>query len=176
MRFFKWLLLGTITLLVGGWVCRGPLFRSIVRYHVVGERAAIKKDGAPGSVAAKVDGILQAALDTTADRLHFSTGRVTSDPRELVPGSAANCIGYAALFAALVEEDLARAELADRYAVQQVVSKLHIGSWNMHSLFDDPFWKDHDIVRITDKATGTTILIDPVLYDVAGIDRVQGGP
>ena len=53
---------------------------------------------------------------------------------------------------------------------------LHIGSWNVHSLFDGPFWKDHDIVRITDKATGTMILVDPVLYDVAGIDRVQGGP
>jgi len=120
-----------------------------------------------------LDAAIEAALVTTVARLHFSAGQVTNDPRKLDPGSPANCIGYAGLFAALLSGHLAQVGLADRYEVEHCIGKLFIGSWDLHSVFDSPFWKDHDVVRIKDRETGAEVLIDPTLYDAIGVGRVR---
>lgn len=65
-------------------------------------------------------------------------------------------------------------ELDKRYRVEHLFGQLHIGSFNIHQLFDSPFWKDHDIVRVTDLEEGSMIYIDPTLYDAIGIGRVRG--
>ena len=155
------------------WLFRGPIYRWSVHYRVVDERASVP---ALTNTTVKVHDLasaIQMALDTTATRLHFSTGKVTNDPGMLIQGSPANCIGYAALCAALVKGHLANAGLGGRFSVVPVVSKLYIMEWDLHTIFRSPFWKDHDVVSITDSLTGEILLLDPTLYDVFGVARVS---
>ena len=63
------------------------------------------------------------------------------------------------------------AEPADEPEDEQLTA---IGDHNLHDAFNSPFWKDHDIVRITDLRDGSTIYVDPTLYDAIGIGRVTG--
>lgn len=118
---------------------------------------------------------MEFALDATAVRLHFSSGRVTADPEALIHGGPANCIGYTALCAALLKGRLAAAGLGERYTVEAVVAKLYVGDLDLHTCFTSPFWKDHDVVRIMDGSDGGVILLDPTLYDAVGIGQVEPG-
>ncbi|MBX2971517.1 MAG: hypothetical protein KF797_00290 [Flavobacteriales bacterium] len=164
-------LIGTLVLI---WLLRGPLFRAVVHYRVVGTRAPAVVPKSAGGTVEDLEAAIGAALDTTAARLHFSTGSVSNDPARLGPGSPANCIGYAALFASLLKGYLAAMDSEGRYAVEPIVGQLHIGGWNLHDVFSGPFWKDHDIVRITDRVSGAHTYIDPTLYDAVGIGCVRG--
>lgn len=163
-------LLGTVVLL---WLFRAPMYRAIVSYHILAERAPVMALRTGGKDVVDLDAAIQAVLDTTANRLYFSTGRVSSDPHALVHGSPANCIGYAALFASLLKGSLVHARINERYEVQHVIGKLHIGPWDLHAVSSSAFWKDHDIVRIRDKRDGSSIHVDPTLYDAVGVGRVS---
>lgn len=174
MRILRHSLLFLLGVLVLLWLFRAPMYRAVVSYRVLAERAPVMTLGSGGNGVADLDAAIQTALDTTATRLHFSTGRASSDPRALVHGSPANCIGYAALFAALLKGHPAYARLDDRYEVRHVIGKLYIGPWDLHSVSSSAFWKDHDIVRIHDKRTGSFTYVDPTLYDAIGIARISG--
>jgi hypothetical protein len=156
----------------------GPLYRMVVNYQIIGERGGaeptVSRSSTSRTAEFDMDELIDAALDSVAERLHFSTGKVSSDPDRLMNGGPANCIGYAALFKTILQKELSSTGHADAFAVEQVIGELHIGDWNMHSAFRSPFWKDHDIVRITDRSTGTRIYVDPTLFDVIGIERVSG--
>lgn len=58
--------------------------------------------------------------------------------------------------------------------VEAVIGKLYVGDQDLHALFTSPFWKDHDVVRIRETASGMELLLDPTLYDAVGIGRVSG--
>ena len=155
------------------WALRAPLFRAVVSYQVIGPRPAVGIVIPSTSEVMDLDLAIDSALITTAAQLHFSAGHVSNDPRKLVPGSPANCIGYAALFTALLKGHLQRTELDTFCDVEAVIGTLHIGSYDLHSTLNGPFWRDHDIVRIADSRTGKEVFVDPTLYDVAGIGRVS---
>lgn len=173
MRNFARFSLFLFSTLLVLWFIRAPLYRSIVSYHVVGPRPAVGSLAPTINAPTDFEEAIDAVLDTTAARLHFSTGQVSNDPRKLVPGSPANCIGYAALFSALLKGSLQQSGLAGRYDVAPVIAKLYIGGFDLHSTLKSEFWKDHDIVRITNKNTGEQIFVDPTLYDVTSIGRVR---
>lgn len=88
-------------------------------------------------------------------------------------GGPANCMGYAALCAALLKGQLEAAGLGSRYVVEVVIGKLYVGDQDLHALFTSPFWKDHDVVRITDLTSNEVVVLDPTLYDHVGIGRVS---
>jgi hypothetical protein len=169
-RLFLLLLLGAVFL----WLTRAWTFRSVVHYRIVGERGEVRPIPVSTFGSMDLDLAIDAALDTTAVRLHFSTGAVSNDPRKLGQGSPANCIGYAALCASLLKGQLETAGLGDRYMVEAVIGKLYMGDQDLHALFTSPFWKDHDVVRIRETASGMELLLDPTLYDAVGIGRVSG--
>jgi len=177
-RFLRRGVLGLLLVTMVVVVLRGPLYRMIVHYEVIGERGGAEPIVSRTSALLRedrdLDDLIDAALDSTADRLHFSTGKVSSNPHVLRNGSPANCIGYAAICASLLQQELSDTGHADDYLVERVIGQLHIGSWNVHGAFKSPFWKDHDIVRITHRESGVMIYIDPTLYDVTGIGRVSG--
>lgn len=176
------LLLRLLVALIGTGLCcfllRGPIYRSVVHYEVVRERGAvpsgIQAHGGKTPPVADIEILIQAALDTTSAWLHFSTGKVLSDPRLLTAGSPANCVGYSALCAALLKSEMGRSGLTARYQVQPVVAQLFIGHINLHAAFRSPFWKDHDIVRVRELATGHCTYLDPTLYGASGIGEVRG--
>lgn len=169
-------------LLLVAFLFRGPLFRAIVHYEVIGERTVNGSADRYGnevqpnveSATGNVDPVINAALDSTARWLHFTTGHASSDPQMLRAGDGANCIGYANLFVDMLDRERLNHGLYKRYKVEHLIGQLHIGRFNIHQLFNSPFWKDHDIVRVTDLEEGSMIYIDPTLYDAIGIVRVRG--
>jgi hypothetical protein len=154
------------------WFFRTAAYRSLVRYEIVGQRAPVPVLASYTSQAAELDEAIQVVLDSTAARLRFSTGKVSSDPQVLRRGGPANCIGYAALCAALLKGQLEKAGLSDRYEVAAVVGKLYVGDQDLHAFITTPFWKDHDVVRVRDHGSNEVWLLDPALYDVTGIGLV----
>lgn len=178
MRFLLRLVglaLGMIFLVI---LFRGPLFRAVAHYEVIGDRNSTHRSEELSEVVMVPKGDLNeaidAALDTTANWLHFTTGHASSNARFLTKGSGANCIGYASLFTALLRQELESNEAKDRYKVEHLIGQLHLGDWNVHQAFNSPFWKDHDIVRITDLTEGVSVNVDPTLFDATGIRRVRG--
>jgi hypothetical protein len=174
MRIFWRFLLVVLVALLVMWFFRAAAYRSLVHYKIVGQRPPVPALALPATEPAGLDHAIAAALDSTAARLHFSTGKVNSDPALLMQGGPANCIGYAALCAALLKGQLEAAGLGDRFMVEPVIGKLYMGDQDLHALFTSPFWKDHDVVRIRDTASGMELLLDPTLYDAVGIGRVSG--
>jgi hypothetical protein len=155
------------------WLFRAAAFRSLIHYTIIRQRPPVP---VLALTTAEPDGLDQAigvALDSTAATLHFSSGNVSHDPAVLVQGGPANCIGYAALCTALLKGQLEAAGLGERYTFEAVVARLYLGGQDLHALFTSPFWKDHDVVRITDRTDNKVILLDPTLYDHVGIGRVS---
>jgi hypothetical protein len=174
MRLLRHLLLVLLVMAIALWFLRGTIFRAVVHYRVVGDRGAVRPLQNSNLAAMDLHTAIKAALDTTAARLHFSTGEVSNDPRTLIHGGPANCIGYAALCAALIKGQLEEAGLDDRYEVEAVVGKLYVGDQDLHAFFTTPFWKDHDVLRVRDKGTGEVRLLDPTLYDAVAVGSVSG--
>lgn len=174
MRLVRRILLVLLAGVLLTWVFRGPLYRTVVTYRIGEVRAPVVELHGSAAEATDLDHAIKVSLKETASRLHFSRGRVSNDPQRLYDGGPANCIGYSALFAALLQDQLQHSGLDRRYAIEHVVGQLYIGSWSLHALFNNPFWKDHDIVRITDRTNGKQVLVDPTLYDAVGIGLVLG--
>lgn len=173
MRILWRVLLVFLITLVALWFCRSGVYRWAVHYRVIGQRTPITTLTRSAALAADLQGCIASALDTTAARLHFSTGRVSADPEALIRGGPANCIGYTALCGSVLKGQLEAAGLGERYTVEAVLSKLYLGDIDLHTYFTSPFWKDHDVVRIVDRSDGRVILLDPTLYDAIGIGQVE---
>ena len=173
MRVFRRLILFLLLATAVLWLTRASIYRAIVHYRIVGERGDVLPLQVSMIGSMGLDLAIDAAMDTTAARLHFSTGAVTNDPRELLHGGPANCIGYAALCTSLLKGHLERAGLGGRYKVEAVIGKLYVGDQDLHAFFTSPFWKNHDVVRITDRTDNKVIVLDPTLYDHVGIGRVS---
>ncbi len=173
MRILWRFLLVILVALLVMWSFRAAAYRSLVHYKVVGQRPPVPALALSTAEPDGLDQAIAAALDSTAARLHFSTGKVNSNPALLLHGGPANCIGYAALCAALIKGQLEAAGLSDRYVVEAVIGKMYAGDQDLHAFFTSPFWKDHDVVRIADLTSNEVIVLDPTLYDHVGIGRVS---
>lgn len=173
MRILWRPLLFFLFLLVLLWLCRAAAFRALVHYKVIGQRLPVPALSLHTTAPLELESAMEVALDSTAARLHFSTGKVSSDPALLMHGGPANCMGYATLCAALIKGQLEAAGLDDRYVIEAVIGKLYVGDQDLHAFFTSPFWKDHDVVRITDLTSNEVVVLDPTLYDHVGIGRVS---
>jgi len=118
---------------------------------------------------------IQRALNFTSQTLYFTTANTSQQLLQLLENSKANCIGYGNFFKHRLQFQLKNGELVDQYELQQWRGKLYILGWDLHSLFDDPFWKDHDFNIIIDKKTGEQIAVDATLFDYSGIRKVRLG-
>lgn len=116
--------------------------------------------------------IIDISQEITADRLHFSTEEINSDPNISYNTGKANCVGYAAMFATIGNYILQEKALTETYKINHVVGTLELFGENIHDLFKSPFFKDHDYNEIIDKQTGERLYVDPSLYDYTWINRV----
>ncbi len=182
VRLLKWtgalglLLLGSTVLL------RGPLFRALFHFDALEERHTASQSPAPSSDPIHptasdvntVDACIDAALDETAAALDFTTGPAASDAAGALRSGKANCIGYAAVFQRNCEARLAQAGLYGGWRVLHLRGLLYCGDFNMHRLFSSPFWKDHDICAVENRASGERLHVDPTLFEALRIRRVCG--
>jgi len=170
------LLLSTILL-------RGTIYRLVVKYEVVQQRALsiLPAGGEQQEIAAwvaahptaTVRAISRFAARETANRLSFVARNAPSDPATALSKGQTHCVGYARLFSAIVSQVIA--ELPPERSLEQkhAVGQLHLLGYNLHQLSSRPFWQDHDFNCITDVATGETVCVDPTLYDYARIRSIS---
>lgn len=155
---------------------KGSIYRVCVTYQITGTRAV---DFVYPSISPKSDEqttkeeIISKALNRTAEMLSFTTGKCQTKGIMLLDGDKTNCIGYADLCRMLLETRFRTRTGLDDLHASACKAQLYFFGFNIHRLFDSPFWKDHDIVVITDSKTGERILLDPTLYDYTGIGKVR---
>lgn len=75
MRILWRLLLMILIALFVMWLIRAAAFRSLVHHKILGQRAPVPALTLPIAEPDGLEQAMAAALDSTAARLHFSTGR-----------------------------------------------------------------------------------------------------
>jgi len=101
----------------------------------------------------------------TSNHLTFTFQKATTNPNKITEKGKANCIGYAAFFSAIANHLIKEAKLQDRYQVKHLVGKINFLGVDLHQLFTNAFYKNHDYNVIEDKVTKKALLVDPSLDD-----------
>lgn len=158
---------------------RGTIFRACIQYRPVGERPSVDFSSPPPTLqqqnpTTSLKQLISESLDYTCAHLQFSTINTSQHPDAVLKSGKANCIGYAALFAAVLRQNLTDKGLSERYEVKQLIGKLNWWGTDLHSLFHTPFFRDHDYNVIIDRHSGHRIFVDPSVTDYLGIARVRG--
>jgi hypothetical protein len=120
-----------------------------------------------------LDQLVRFSLQLTGSSLSFVFERAPHDPNAAARRGQANCIGYAALFAAVFNRAAAQANLGSRYRSEHWVGKVSVAGQSLHDLSDSPFFRDHDYNRVVDLQTGAELAVDPSLYDYSDIVYVR---
>ncbi|PHN03190.1 cupredoxin domain-containing protein [Flavilitoribacter nigricans] len=160
---------------------RGVLYRAFIQYQIVGTREfseitdeALAKDIRRRTAGKELNTkeILEVSRRLTDRSLTFTTGESSNETNAVYRAGAANCIGYAALYAATVSfiaEDQGVPLLA-----RQVVGKLELLGWDLHAVFGNhPFFRDHDFVEIRGAQSDEYYYVDPTVSDYLGIRFVR---
>lgn len=172
LSFFLLLILAII-------LFKGSIYRACISYKIISPRNRVLATGINFSASIVQDKktlgtseIIDWSLDTTATLLSFTTGQCSTNGLHLLQeGGKTNCIGYSGLCALLCQANFD--SQGSPLESKPVIAQLYLFGYNIHRLFDNPFWKDHDIVLITDTKTGERILLDPTLYDYSRIGIVR---
>ena len=184
MRRFLLVLVSILVLLI---LFRGPLYRSMVQYRVIGERNSLPftqearqacLNAMPDSTSIiDIDDAIAFARDLTADSLSYAFTNTSNDPSALLlSGHRAHCVGYAALFTAACNAAIEHGGLHADFRCHQRVAKLYVFGEDVHALFSSPFFKDHDICLIECTITGKTIAVDPTVSDILWINQIALTP
>ncbi|MEM9834856.1 MAG: hypothetical protein AAF828_00050 [Bacteroidota bacterium] len=161
---------------------RGPIFRQLFSYVDVGSRPtqslsdlefiqAIRERSS--TLDNDLVSISALANLITAETLKFTTGKASANPDELVKTGQANCVGYAALFAAIAEVLIREKGLENQVEIQHKIGKLYLLDFDLHSLFKSPFFRDHGYVELQDRSAKTITAVDPSVSDYLWIKRVN---
>lgn len=115
-----------------------------------------------------IDSLIVYSLNETTNHLSFSLKSVGNSSVATISSTGkAHCVGYSRYFASVLNAALNKNGVRD-YKVSHVRAKIHIMGFNVHQLFDDPSFKDHDVCLVTNSKTGERIFVDPSLSEVLG--------
>lgn len=176
-KLFRFLFFTLLILII----FKGILYRTLVNYSVIITRTNIKLTD--GTLCAKIDKktkektltiaeIITLSNSITSDHLSFTFNKTSSNPNTISKDKKANCIGYAALFNSIGNYILEEKQLSDSYRFSHLVGKLDVLGFDIHSLINNPFFKDHDFNKVKNLKTNDTYFIDPSLSDYLYIDSV----
>jgi len=179
----RWIicLLGLSFFVIAGCF-RGKLYRSLIRYELIGERAvytltderliALIAQHVPEEESQSIDEIIRTSLQITSGQLRFTFSDNEVDPNRLVRSRQAHCVGYANFFAATCNYLLQQNHLTD-WSARACFGYLFLFEQNLHQYFDASFFVDHDFVVIEHKSKKNTLAVDPSLHDYSGIEYVR---
>jgi len=166
------------------FVFKSFFFQHTVTYTNVDERELIalssqaiineintKKDSLGTTLS--IEQMMDISQELTNKQLKFSSGKVPNNPNNAAQIGKANCVGYAALYASIMDFLIRQQNEADKYEVKHLVGTLDFMGNNLNQAINHPFFKDHDYNEITILATGKKIYTDPSVSDVLGIHRIQ---
>ena len=161
---------------------RGILYRLTVEYEKIGDRPAIEIeddkliqviDSISGDRKIDLNQIVEISSLITRKNLRFTFEKADKDPNQLIYTKKSNCVGYSAMFNSIADYLIEQNDLEDEYESSHLVGRLRFMGIDIHRLFDDPFFKDHDFNEILNLDTGERISIDPTVNDYSRIRRVS---
>ena len=163
-------------------VFRGFLYRNLISYSKIEVRNNVnltnknliqKIDYKTGKRILSIEEIIELSNDITSEKLKFSFDKVSSNPNMVYGLKKANCIGYSSLFNAIGNYMITKQKMTDTYEFTHLVGELKFLGFNIHNMFNSPFFKDHDFNEIKFKQTGEKKFVDPSLRDYIRIDYVR---
>lgn len=161
---------------------RGVIYRSLISYKEINERPkvevvnAILKEKIENNLKGKTIGfaeVIKISNEITCELLSFSSNATTNNSNELVNVKKANCIGYSAMFNSVANYIIESKGLQTQIMAQHKVAKLELLGYDVHQLFNDPFYANHDYNVIINKSNGEVYLTDPSLRDYFYINEVK---
>ena len=169
-------LLITCFIFLAIYIFKGSVYRTCFSYELIRCRNE-QTFGDDSKVATRggkdENDIIDFALKNTASELSFTTGKCETNEKALYQGAKTNCIGYANECAMLCNNEFWSYGLSTSFKAETFVAQIHFFGYNIHHLFSSPFWKDHDVVVITNLQNGEKTILDPTLYDYTGIGIVS---
>jgi hypothetical protein len=185
-RLFQFFKKTLIVLCVLGLIIYGfkaELYRKTVKYKEINQRSLIKienkvlKDDLDFWLStynyATVEQIVDFAHDYSTEDIHYTFGKCSTNPNKLIDSKSTNCVGYSALFHCVASYLLEKRGFATSVKSEHKVGQLHFLGFNLHRLFKDPAFKDHDYNVITDNSTHKKYVIDPTVSANLGIREVS---
>jgi hypothetical protein len=181
LKFLKRLLITSLAILII-WYFFGPsVYRWSVSYVAMEERTGHKAT-APALIVyineeasektEEIKEIVRQSLKLTSDKLSFTLEACPRDPNLLIETKEAHCIGYARFTATVCNHLLEKNKLSGEWKARSVQGQLYLFGYNLHSMFSNPFFRDHDFVIIENSKTKDAYYVDPTASDYLGVDFV----
>lgn len=160
--------------------CKAYLFRIFFSYDIIKERTVLdianeklknrlKETGGNKSV----EDLIQDSLKETASTLSFSFDKCDHETDKLVETKKANCIGYSAFLASVIQFKLKQSGLQNDWKVHHNVGEIYLMNENINRHFNSGFFRDHDFVTVENVKTKEIIGVDATVYDYFRIDRIK---
>lgn len=171
MKKFLKIILACFLLLL---LTKNWLYRNTIHYTPIKERKSIQLTDQKlikllqnelKNTRITTDRIIQIASETTNQTLAFTFQKASANPNELAKTGKANCIGYSAMFNAIINFLITETNFENELSARHLVGKMDFLGINLHQFFTDAFYKDHDYNRIENRVTGKISIIDPSIND-----------
>lgn len=181
MRRFKRIITYFAILVILTILFRGFIYRISVNYTQVKIRSNItltdnklikEIDEKTENKVLNINEIIELSNQITSEKLDFTFNKVSSNPNVASELKKANCIGYSSLFNSIGNYIIKKQKMTDKYEFIHLVGKLDVFGFNIHNLFNSPFFKDHDFNQILNKKTGEKEFVDPSMRDYLKIEYV----
>jgi hypothetical protein len=182
-RFFKRVFIIFTIFVLAIYAFKGILYRNLIGYKEIKQRKliaienkAIKDDldfWLNTNNAPSVTQIIDFACEYATDQIAYTFGKCPTNPNQIIMGDKkTNCIGYSASLHTVVTYLLDKKGLSSQVKSEHKVGQLYLLDVNMHGLFKDPAFKDHDYNVIYDLENNKKYVIDPTIYTNLGIRQV----
>lgn len=166
-------------------LCRGIIYRGLVTYHPVSERPTYRikneeqflkklakeecEDFMPNTEA----DVIHQALKITAKHFSYNLHEKEVDPNKTIALNSGHCVAYSAFYATVCNYLFQEFGFAVRSQARckAYAAKLSLLGYDIHGLFNDPSFRDHDI-NIIYIGTGK-YYVDPTLYDYSYIKSIS---
>ena len=182
-RFLKRLFIGLIVLCLIIYTFKDFLYQNLIHYKEIDQRPLVRIDNKniqsdldfwlETSNTAGVDQIVDFAMEYATEDLTYTFGKCSVNPNTFIMGNKkTNCIGYFASLHAILTYLLEKKDLSATVKSEHKVGQLYFCGYNIHRLFKDTAFKDHDYNVITDKKTHKRYVIDPTVRVNLGIKSI----
>ena len=156
----------------------------MVDYQPIGERVLVPIE-APSIVQelddwlaahpkATVEETINFAQSYSTQHIQYTLKHCSTNPNTvLLTRQSTNCVGYAAVFHAVMTCFLAQQGRSSSVKSTHHVAHLYIGRFNLNTLVPHPAFKDHDFNSVTDTQTQKRYYVDPTVAASLGIYSVR---
>lgn len=167
-------LLITLLLFAMLFLFRGTVYRLLVHYEYKAQRSvnrcSLAQEAIPVIDDSSLKRLTKQVLSITANELSFRKKNPSSNTAKILQAGYGNCIAYAKVASELID---CQNTSSLRFSATPIVASIYFLGISVHQFTSNPFFQDHDIVLVQDLIDGSTIAIDPSLYDYTGISYVS---